>query len=380
MMAATAWAGSLGLFEVEKKIERWLLDLMTRSNANAAVGYSRSSRLGSLAHQKSRSEQEVAVWVYADEFPGYLRGASFTQFESSTWNSESLLHGSLFPEKSASPEAMRPLARKEFLHPHPEMRADPNSSWRFLECWQAGQKESAAFTPLGTTHLITAEDRTRFMPGGVFGLFDMEESNPYTACVPKHSVSLETLPGNEIGGLKVPENYQQELGELASRIFANANTDAEKIAAVESYFQKNFAYHLGIEIPAGEDPLLYFLREKPPAHCEYFATAATLLLRTANVPARYVTGFVPAEWNPSGEYWAARNRDAHAWVEAYVEGQGWVTVEATPAEGVPSTDRPGPRNAWWEASSSGCPPLSASPCARPCPCQRPTSGWRGGRW
>jgi hypothetical protein len=109
---------------------------------------------------------------------------------------------------------------------------------------------------------------------------------------------------------------------------------------------------LGIEVPTGEDPLLYFLRKKPAAHCEYFASAAALLLRAGRVPARYVTGLVPAEWNPSGRYWVARNRDAHAWVEAHVESQGWVTVEATPAEGVPSTDQSSTRFAWWEALQS----------------------------
>lgn len=187
------------------------------------------------------------------------------------------------------------------------------------------------------------------LPFGVFFLDNLERSNPYIACVPEglDRESLDLAPDDR--WLQIPEEHRAELSALAEEIFADAETPLEKIRAVERYFRENFQYHLGIEVPPGEDPLLYFLREKPPAHCEYFASAATLLLRSAGVPARYVTGLVPGEWNPSGKYWAARNRDAHAWVEAYAEPKGWVTVEATPSVGVPSAETPPPRFAFWEA-------------------------------
>ena len=62
------------------------------------------------------------------------------------------------------------------------------------------------------------------------------------------------------------------------------------------------------------------------------------MLRLAGVPARYVTGFVVTEKNTSGGYWIARNRDAHAWAEAWDDQRGWVTVEATPPDGLPHSE------------------------------------------
>ena len=84
------------------------------------------------------------------------------------------------------------------------------------------------------------------------------------------------------------------------------------------------------ERPAGVDPVDDFLFNQPAGHCEFFASAAVLLLRAAGVPARYVTGFRGGEWNPIGGYVAVRGERAHAWAEAFVAGAGWTRVDATP--------------------------------------------------
>ena len=74
-----------------------------------------------------------------------------------------------------------------------------------------------------------------------------------------------------------------------------------------------------------------FLDTSHAAHCEYFATATVLLLRSLDIPARYITGYVVDEYNSDTESWVARNLDAHAWVEAYDERtQRWIAVESTP--------------------------------------------------
>ena len=57
-------------------------------------------------------------------------------------------------------------------------------------------------------------------------------------------------------------------------------------------------------------------------NCEYFAAAMAVMLRSLDVPARVVGGFQRGEWNPYGRYFMVRLSDAHAWVEAYVEGRG----------------------------------------------------------
>ena len=65
--------------------------------------------------------------------------------------------------------------------------------------------------------------------------------------------------------------------------------------------------------------------------CEHYATSFTLLMRIAGIPARVVVGYQGGEINPIGSYLVVRQSDAHAWVEVWLQGQGWVRVDPTAA-------------------------------------------------
>ena len=89
----------------------------------------------------------------------------------------------------------------------------------------------------------------------------------------------------------------------------------------------------------GENVLDSFLFEWRAGHCEYFATAMTMMLRQQGIPARIVNGFLGADYNSVGDYWAVRQNYAHSWVEAYFPGRGWVQFDPTP--GGPTVQMPG---------------------------------------
>ena len=134
--------------------------------------------------------------------------------------------------------------------------------------------------------------------------------------------------------LALPEGLQG-LKELGARLGAGRDqagkSDSEKIAAVIGWLRSGHSYTTRPPArPAGVDPVDDFLFSQPVGHCEFFASAAVLLLRAAGVPARYVTGFRGGEWNPIGGYVAVRGERAHAWAEAFVAGTGWTRVDATP--------------------------------------------------
>ncbi len=81
-------------------------------------------------------------------------------------------------------------------------------------------------------------------------------------------------------------------------------------------------------MPAGSDFAIWFLSESDTGYCVHFASAATVLLRSLDIPARYVTGYLVD--TQAGKWVSVSAQNAHAWTEYYVPGLGWLPVEATP--------------------------------------------------
>lgn len=120
-----------------------------------------------------------------------------------------------------------------------------------------------------------------------------------------------------------------KIHELAETITALQPGAYRKAAAVEEHLRTNYGYSLQSGI-GGREPLLDFLFITKAGHCEYFASAMAVLLRSVGVPARVVTGFYSALPEPIGEWHVIRSSDAHSWVEVYVEGRGWLAFDPTP--------------------------------------------------
>jgi len=85
-----------------------------------------------------------------------------------------------------------------------------------------------------------------------------------------------------------------------------------------------------------QDPVANFLFERKHGHCEYFASAMAVMLRSLHIPSRLVTGFRGGEYNDITGQYVVRASDAHSWVEAYFPGSGWISFDPTPAGGAPT--------------------------------------------
>ena len=129
--------------------------------------------------------------------------------------------------------------------------------------------------------------------------------------------------------LQLPE-LDPRIQKLADQITSPYKNPYDKAANLERYLRTHYSYTLNIDAPPDKDPLAYFLFEKKSGHCEYYASSMTVMLRLEGIPARFVTGFLPGEYNDVAGDYIIRASDAHAWVEAYFPGYGWVTFDPTP--------------------------------------------------
>ena len=143
--------------------------------------------------------------------------------------------------------------------------------------------------------------------------------------------------------LGVSQDIKNQLLNLLNQAgYHEEMTIYEKVTLVKNLLASQCVYtlHPG-SCPSDQDPVLYFLLENKKGYCMHFASSAALLLRTINIPARYTTGFVLDESDfKGGNVAAVTQAKAHAWVEVYVKGVGWVMIEATPGSGGSSGSEP----------------------------------------
>jgi hypothetical protein len=118
---------------------------------------------------------------------------------------------------------------------------------------------------------------------------------------------------------------------LAKSLVVKAGTPYDQAVAIETYLRSRFTYTLQLAGRPGDDPLAHFLFETRAGHCEYFASAMTIMLRTLGIPSREVNGFLAGEFNDLAGDYIVRASDAHSWVEVYFPATGWVTFDPTPA-------------------------------------------------
>ena len=152
------------------------------------------------------------------------------------------------------------------------------------------------------------------------------------------TIERELLSGPERRRyLELPPLLDPRIPDLARNVTRSYVSDVDRARAIELHLRRSYGYTL--ELPSHEvpDPLAYFLFQRRKGHCEYFASAMAVMLRTLGIPSRLVTGFQSGIWNPLTELYVIRASDAHSWVEAWLPGRGWVTFDPTPPDPNPGS-------------------------------------------
>jgi hypothetical protein len=125
-----------------------------------------------------------------------------------------------------------------------------------------------------------------------------------------------------------------EIGKLADQITAAAATEYDKANAISSYFtnaNNGFVYSVDTAPVVNGDALQSFLTQKM-GYCQQFAAAAAVLMRAEGIPSRVVLGYTHQPQDKKGDF-TITTADAHAWVEVYFAGLGWVPFDPTPLTG-----------------------------------------------
>ena len=337
------------------------------------VGYSREVELGSLGETlqdptevfRARLVDPVTERPISLQLPLYFQGTILTHYENRRWlvPKERSLRKSVFPKNGLLKKAFHPLHKLERPVEKPIVLEK-------IDIEPLGQSDLFSVTPYfvkGQRQNIDlgrdpCTERLLREPSLMMKRFHYEL---YTSAF-QHGWQMRWVPCErpfEISTLlEYPKDLLPTLVETGRRWSEAVENDSKSrfdlIRDFENRFllSQEFRYSLkAIRSDWTVDPIEDFMKSNRQGHCEYFASALALMLRSQGIPTRLVVGFRTEEFNRLGDYYQVRQLHAHTWVEAYfppgmipediLAGQedwsrgAWFRLDPTPAgEGISDQD------------------------------------------
>ena len=324
------------------------------NDGDAITGFSDRVELGQVA--KIKKSPRVVMRVRLDRIPPrYLRwrGIALESYDGRAW---SLTNDPPLPDRRepfgqfrTSTEGAEADAQFNRSHILDQKRLSQQPSSRKIEPIE----QEITLEPVSTDTLFAAQVAFR-LRGPLATIFRDKSTSALssqgfkgrTSYIVSSDISVPTeqelrLDSPASSPQKIAQTYLQKppkldarISELAHDITRNAATPYDKARAIESYLKTEFLYTLDLK-PAESDPLADFLFRTREGHCEYFATAMAIMLRTIGIPARIVNGFQMGEYNNLNDLYTVRESDAHSWVEAYFPRTDcWIEFDPTPSAGI----------------------------------------------
>jgi transglutaminase-like putative cysteine protease len=123
-----------------------------------------------------------------------------------------------------------------------------------------------------------------------------------------------------------------EIEQLAREVTKTATNNLDRVRLLNLNFHGNYSYSDTVDDAgaSSQDSTPNFILENRKGHCEMFASAMAIMCRMLDIPARLVSGFYTTEFNRYDKFYYVRQSHAHTWVEVFLDGYGWLTVDPTP--------------------------------------------------
>jgi hypothetical protein len=324
---------------------------------DAVTGFSDRVELGQVASIKRNLR--VVMRIHLDHRPPrYLRwrGVALETYDGHAWS----IAGT--PERSERRDALGqemisargPAADARFIRDHviDPTRVDHNVEAN-LRATGSAIEETIVLEPISTDTLFAAQRAYR-LRGPLGTIFKDRWTGALSAQGIRNRITYQvssdiSVPSEQELRLDSPASSPEDkkgvylqgvhkldprISRLTHDIARNAPTPYDKARAIERYLKTEFRYTLDLK-PTDADPLAEFLFKTREGHCEYFATAMVMMLRTLEIPARIVNGFQMGEYNELNDMYTVRESDAHSWVEAYFpRTDSWIEFDPTPSAGI----------------------------------------------
>ncbi|HKI28702.1 MAG TPA: transglutaminaseTgpA domain-containing protein, partial [Actinomycetota bacterium] len=140
---------------------------------------------------------------------------------------------------------------------------------------------------------------------------------------------------------ELPADLDPRIEDIAHEWTQGEDSDYDKVLAIQQHFHTDgFRYDPDVEVADDTDALLTFLTQTKAGFCQQYATTMAVLVRELGLPARIAVGYQAGTLQDDGTY-LVQSKNAHAWVEVFFEGYGWLPFEPTPGHGTHPSAEPG---------------------------------------
>ena len=331
--------GSVGLRELQGLVENLPTDWMSRFARRGFDPRESRTALGEVGKIKLSGRIVLRLEVPDGQAaPSLLRESSYSAFHSPSWLGSTKTFEPVTPETN---ETSWVLLRE----------ANLDHSVEIAGYLKGGQ---------GLLPLPTGVGRVDNLPAGevetnTLGTVRVKEAPGLVMFAARYAAGPTIGTAPDTGDREVPPREEPALAQICSELNLPAATSSETLRRVSQFFQGNFEYRLLLtEAHRGttnETPLSRFLLHERGGHCEYFATATTLLLRKAGIPARYAVGYSVQE-SAGHNRFLVRDRHAHAWCTYYdATAKTWQDFDTTPGSWVAAENK---RARFWEPLRDAC--------------------------
>ncbi|MCE9678825.1 DUF3488 and transglutaminase-like domain-containing protein [Shewanella sp. AS1] len=244
----------------------------------------------------------------------YWRAIVLEDYDGSRWTqsqSTKLLHQQLKFQKGRNDFRQRPLGRK-FQY---DVISEPTH-----QRWLFGLDQAFG----------SHQDVINMPDGSLYSLSNLDQEYQYhVTTYPDAPLSLNLSRESRWRNLKLPKDSNPKTAQLAEQFTRDYPDPSARLSAMMRLFNQS-PYYYTLRPPAvGPQQIDDFLFENKAGFCVHYASAFTFMARRSGIPARLVTGYQGGEWNQNAQYLSVYQYMAHAWVEVWLEDQGWVRFDPT---------------------------------------------------
>jgi transglutaminase-like putative cysteine protease len=293
----------------------------------------RVSPLVSVAAQLQRSEP-IDVFEVTTDRPGYWRMTALERFDGIAWTSSGDEEGTEVPSGAQLTEPAGEPSGSTFT-----VLNDVGYDWLPVQARPVSVTVDAPVTWNAATETLRTDGPLD--AGSVYGTVTSYPS-PSRA-----DLQLEDFPDPSAYPqlVQLPDGLPDEIGRLAQEWTAGAETDYERVVALERVFNDITRFRYELDVSPREDgrSLVEFLTVTREGFCQQFAAAMAVMLRTLGIPARVGFGYTAGSPVGDGDTWRVATDDLHAWVEVRFPTYGWLPFEPTPGRDNPAMASYAPR-------------------------------------